>query len=84
MDTRKEKRKTASHEIRERSKERCNDQITKGQQYHHITNDAMVSRVITITRRRCAGGCDDLKEKKREQKKINCTFAKRMMTCFSL
>jgi hypothetical protein len=53
MDTQREKRKTASHEIRER--ERCNDRITKGQQYHHITNDTMVSRVLTITRGKVCG-----------------------------
>jgi hypothetical protein len=55
MDRRKEKRKTDSHKIKEVERERCNDQITKGQQCSHITNDAMVSRLIKITRRRCAG-----------------------------
>jgi hypothetical protein len=55
MDTQREKRKTASHEIRARERERCNDRITKGQQYHHITNDTMVSRVLTITRGKVCG-----------------------------
>lgn len=56
MDTRKEKqeekKEAASHEIRERD---VMIELRKGQQYHHITNDAMVSRMLTNNKTKVCG-----------------------------